>query len=339
MSVTIRSPINIAIIKYWGKKDVELNTSLNDSISCCLEMMVEEEEEQSSDFHRSTNKIYTDTTVTFSKNDSDSLSLNGSSPKELDGRHQKVLRAIRERYPVPPLTISSINYFPTSAGLASSASGMSALVRGIFVLLGIEDDDSVFEATSARIASGSSCRSLGGAWVHWSVLDDLPHTLYQKGQKMTELRCMIFITSPHKKTISSKEGMQLSVESSSFLKKKVLHNAKRVVELKGILEREDYPSLFRLMITESDELHYICSQDTIPPLMYLNEQSRKIIKVVKEDLSPSLAGYTFDAGPNAFVFCRLNDMSVVRKKIEEACGDFEDVVYCSVGNGATVLNK
>ena len=128
MSITIRSPINIAIIKYWGKKDVEKNYALNDSISCCLEMIDDE---------NSSLKIYTDTTISISLEKEDILSINGQI-RPFDGRHKKVLRIIREKYnDIPPLLISSINYFPTAAGLASSASGMSALVRGIFELFRI----------------------------------------------------------------------------------------------------------------------------------------------------------------------------------------------------------
>ena len=129
--VTCTSPVNIAVIKYWGKRDVKLNLPINSSLSGTL----------------SQEHLKTTTTVIASDSfDTDLLFLNGKQ-EIINERTNNCLKALRERAEgyytssdssLPLITpeqwknniklhIYSYNNFPTAAGLASSASGLCCL--------------------------------------------------------------------------------------------------------------------------------------------------------------------------------------------------------------------
>ena len=171
---TFTSPTNIAVIKYWGKNDVKLNTPLNSSVSITLDQ---------SDLH-------TITTVAASKEfTKDRLWLN-ESEIEINGRGQACLREIRklaqdrkdeatgavlvrkEDWVNYHVHISSVNTFPTGAGLASSAAGFACLVAALAKLYNAKEEFPGQITSIARQGSGSASRSLYGGFVRW-----------QKGEK------------------------------------------------------------------------------------------------------------------------------------------------------------
>ncbi|KAE8684962.1 Diphosphomevalonate decarboxylase [Hibiscus syriacus] len=150
---TAQTPTNIAVIKYWGKRNETLILPVNDSISVTLDPA----------------HLCTTTTVA-------EISLSG-------GRYQNCLREIRKRarevedkekgiktekkdWEKLHLHIASCNNFPTAVGLASSAAGFACLVFALAKLMNVEEDDSQLSAI-ARQGSGSACRSLFGGFVKW----------------------------------------------------------------------------------------------------------------------------------------------------------------------------
>jgi diphosphomevalonate decarboxylase len=157
------APVNIAVIKYWGKRDPKLNLPTNSSLSVTL----------------SQNDLRTHTTASCSSSypAQDSLLLNGEDQDVSGARTQacfKELRALRTQLEekdsaLPklanlPLRIVSENNFPTAAGLASSAAGFAALVRAIANLYALPSSPTDLSRI-ARQGSGSACRSLSaGTW-------------------------------------------------------------------------------------------------------------------------------------------------------------------------------
>lgn len=168
-SITCTAPVNIAVIKYWGKRDVELNLPLNSSLSGTLHQ----------------DDLKTTTTVTASTDFSgDSLVLNDEPQVIKPGSRLDVcLKELRNRagdlvdektgevlvkkedWPSLGLQIVSHNNFPTAAGLASSAAGFGCLVASVGKLLNVQGDLTAI----ARRGSGSASRSLFGGWVKWDV--------------------------------------------------------------------------------------------------------------------------------------------------------------------------
>lgn len=145
---------NIAVIKYWGKRDSKLLLPINSSLSVTLDPL----------------QMGTTTTAAISPDwEGDRLWLNGKEEDASAQRIQNCLREIRARAgsdaPKGGLRIVSANNFPTAAGLASSASGYACLVAALGYLYKIEGDISVV----ARQGSGSACRSVYGGFVKWEM--------------------------------------------------------------------------------------------------------------------------------------------------------------------------
>lgn len=115
--VIVRAPSNIALIKYWGKKNVEFNLPTNSSISLTLDV----------------NYLHTETKLKFTHaHDSVVVNLN-SKVISLSSGMKKVVSYFKARVPEElarlGVEVDTFNNFPTGAGLASSASGLAAFGR------------------------------------------------------------------------------------------------------------------------------------------------------------------------------------------------------------------
>jgi diphosphomevalonate decarboxylase len=312
VQVTSSAPSNIACIKYWGKRDVRANTPINSSVSVTMNQ----------DDLRAT------TTVTLGAAGAarDRLFLNGA---EEDLTHNKrvaaVLRELRARAPerlrALPATVVSRNNFPTAAGLASSAAGYACLVHALSRALEVRArEDAPGELTAvARQGSGSACRSLYGGFVEWQMgarVDGSDSIAVQVADEAhwPALRLLIAVVSDKKKDTGSTDGMVRSVATSTLLR----HRAQTVVpqrleEIKRAFHARDFATFAQLTMQDSNQFH-ACCLDTFPPVFYLNDTSRRIIQLVhrlNEAAGRTVAGYTFDAGPNAVIFTLKEDAARV----------------------------
>jgi len=156
--VTCTAPVNIALIKYWGKLDEDLIIPLNSSLSITLHQ----------------ESLRTTTTVAWYEHDSSiRMWLNG---EELDVdsnlRIRYVLDELRSKgkpeFRNLGLRIASVNNFPTAAGLASSAAGLACLVYSLAELIQYKETFPGELSSIARRGSGSACRSLDSGFVKWN---------------------------------------------------------------------------------------------------------------------------------------------------------------------------
>ena len=180
-------------------------------------------------------------------------------------------------------------------------------------------------STIARQGSGSACRSLYGGFVRWEMGSaQSPDALDSKAVQVAdeahwpELVVLIAVASEKKKETGSTDGMQRSVATSALL----AHRAAAVVPgrlaaIEAAYHARDFPAFARLTMADSNQFHATCL-DTYPPVFYMNETSRRIVGLVHrlngEEGGPKrkgaaaaepgvvIAGYTFDAGPNAVIF-------------------------------------
>lgn len=180
------------------------------------------------------------------------------------------------------LRICSENNFPTAAGLASSAAGYACFVYTLASLYGIENE----ELTAiARQGSGSACRSIYGGFVHWRKgdLDDGSDSIAVQiapASHWPEMHVLVFVVSDETKKISSKIGMKLAVETSSFLKYRANNCVpKRINDMSQAILKRDYKTFAELTMIESNQFHAVCL-DTLPPCFYLNDISKCIIDLV-----------------------------------------------------------
>ncbi|KAF4551831.1 Diphosphomevalonate decarboxylase [Elsinoe fawcettii] len=322
------APVNIAVIKYWGKRDPSLNLPTNSSLSVTL----------------SQSDLRTHTTASCSPSYSaDSLTLNGS-PQDISGaRTQACLyelrslrRALESSTPsLPPLStyplkIVSQNNFPTAAGLASSAAGFAALVRSIADLYALPSSPTELSRI-ARQGSGSACRSLFGGYVAWemgsspdgsdSVAVEVAPASHWPG-----MRAVILVASAEKKDVSSTSGMQATVKTSTLFRERVARTVpERMEGMKKAVQERDFETFATLTMRDSNSFH-ACCLDTEPAIFYMNDASKAAVRVVdriNETQGRKVAAYTFDAGPNAVVYYEEKDEGVVAGVFKSILGEVE----------------
>ncbi|EPY53329.1 diphosphomevalonate decarboxylase [Schizosaccharomyces cryophilus OY26] len=305
---TVSAPVNIAVIKYWGKRDVGLNLPTNSSLSVTL----------------SQDDLRTVTTASCSKSfEKDTLWLNGhvediSTSKRLSVCVEE-LRSARQglekeddsldKISQLKLHVVSKNNFPTAAGLASSAAGYAAFTEAVARLYGLPWTPTQLSRI-ARQGSGSACRSLFGGYVAWEMGElhsgaDSVAVQVEPVEHWPEMRVAIMVASAAKKGVSSTSGMQSTVASSTLFQKRVKNIVpERMQAMKQAIRKHDFETFAKLTMTDSNQFH-ACCLDTFPPIFYLNDTSRAIIRVVENinaAAGKTVAAYTFDAGPNAVVY-------------------------------------
>ncbi|KAF6201934.1 hypothetical protein GE061_004330 [Apolygus lucorum] len=305
--VTCIAPVNIAVIKYWGKRDEKLILPLNDSLSATL----------------STEQMHAKTTVMISPNfTKDRIWLNGKEESFENPRLVACLREIRKRATSKngkncelKVHICSENNFPTAAGLASSAAGYACLVYTLGKAFGVEGD----LTSIARQGSGSACRSLMGGFVRWMKgtqndgSDSIAEQVFHENH-WADMRVLILVVSDSRKKVSSTSGMQLSVKTSDLLKHRVQNVVpQRTKEMIQALESKCFHTFAELTMRDSSSFHAVCL-DTYPPAVYMNDVSHSIVDFVhryNKLKGSNKVAYTFDAGPNACLFLLEEDVPEV----------------------------
>lgn len=317
---TVSAPTNIAVIKYWGKASVEYNTPINSSLSVTLEQA----------------DLRAVTTVAASPGFiKDRLWLNGEEEENaatskrfrscVDGvkalARDKVdasgaVLATKADLQQWKVHVSSYNTFPTAAGLASSAAGYAALVAALSELMGAIEEYPGQLTTLARQGSGSACRSLYGGLVAWRMGSAAADWTDSIGQQVApeshwpDLRALICVVSDQKKDTSSTAGMGTAVATSKLLKYRAESVVpQRMKEMESSILARDFSTFGKLTMQDSNQFHATCL-DSYPPIFYMNDISRSIIRLItvynafySPDGTSLRAAYTFDAGPNAVVYC------------------------------------
>jgi diphosphomevalonate decarboxylase len=320
--VTARAPINMAVIKYWGKRDEELILPLNSSLSTTLSMRA----------------LATTTSVALIPLSSHEpkpphrLWLNGKE-EQLSARLRRCLSQLLRRSSVLPQTLAtasdekllqdlpyrfhicSENNFPTAAGLASSASGFACLIFALAKLLGVEGELSAL----ARLGSGSACRSMYGGFVKWNKglrPDGLDSVALQVATEhhWPDLQILVCVVSVKQKETSSTHGMHVSVQTSALLAYRAEHIVEgRIAQMEAAIRDRDFHRFALITMQDSNQFHATCL-DTYPPIFYMNDISKSIVQLITQynSLFPQLkAAYTFDAGPNAVIYCLKKDLREV----------------------------
>jgi len=309
-SVTVRAPVNIAVIKYWGKSDENQIFPINSSLSATLNM----------------DQLCTTTTIASSpKFTQDSIVLNGKPDNIQSKRLQNCLSTIKslalKHQTVPQsfisqkILITTSNNFPTAAGLASSASGFAALTFALAKLYNLDVNSKTTDLSQiARIGSGSACRSLSGGFVQWhkpnaslgvvsNATQVFEHTHWP------ELIILICIVNDKQKETSSTVGMRRSTDTSDLIVLRDLVTQKRIERITRAIKEKDLPAFAEVTMKDSNQFHAVCL-DSYPPIKYMNETSWEVIKMVhkyNDSKNAVKVGYTFDAGPNAVLFLERKD--------------------------------
>lgn len=335
-SVAWRSPSNIAIIKYWGKHSVQL--PCNPSISFTL------------------SEAHTNTFIRYApKNDNhhritlDFLFAN--QPNEaFKVKIQKYFESLVEIFPFLKqlhFTIESNNSFPHSAGIASSASAMSALAlclceieRQLFGTLKIETAFLQKASYVARLGSGSACRSVYQKMAMWgessivegsSDLYAVPfeeelHPIFKTFQDT------ILLVNKEEKGVSSRAGHGL-MEGNIFAASRYQQARQNFIKLIDALKTGDVETFGQIAELEALTLHALMMTSN-PPFILLKPNTLLLIEKIRayrmETKQPLY--FTLDAGPNLHLLYPESVKIEVMRFIESAL-----LLYCE--NGQSIKDR
>ncbi|MBC7541126.1 MAG: diphosphomevalonate decarboxylase [Candidatus Sericytochromatia bacterium] len=282
---------NIALIKYWGKRDAERHLPCNGSISLALADL------------RTVTTVAIDPSLT-----ADTLALDGhpASAAEL-GRLGKVLRPLRERAgETACVRVESVNYFPTAAGLASSAAGFAALALAAAAAYDLTLDEPELSRL-ARIGSGSACRSVPGGWAEWHAGTD-PAGLDSFATRLAppdhwDLRVMVGLVATGPKAVGSGAGMAGTVATSPFYAGWLQGVAEDLPVARAAILARDFDTLGEAAERSCLRMHG-SMLGAVPPLLYWQPATIAVMQAVWQWRQEGLpCFFTIDAGPNVKVFC------------------------------------
>lgn len=295
---TAFAPVNIALIKYWGKRDIPLHLPVTDSFSIT---------------------IGAGTTTTVSQNHSkDTVILNGVPLDESSSFYTRLvafldlIRPNRTFY----FAISTTNDIPTAAGLASSASGFAALVLALnsFFSWNLTHDRLSY---LARLGSGSACRSIQPGFAHWEKgirTDGLDSYSKHFPAIWPELSFGIFMVSSEQKPISSAVAMQRTVETSTLFPQWASCVENGLAKLIQSIQEKDF-SLFGKTLEQNALTMHATMHAAWPPIVYWQPQTVATLHSIFEARKEGLPIYaTMDAGPNIKVFFLKKDAQEVLRR-------------------------
>ena len=285
--VTVRSYANIAIIKYWGKKAEKEMVPATSSISLTLENM------------------YTETTLSPLPADasSDAFYINDQLQNEFE--HAKMSKIIDRYRPEGAgfVRIDTKNNMPTAAGLSSSSSGLSALVKACnaYFQLGLNRRELALEA---KFASGSSSRSFYGPLAAW---DKDSGEIYPVETDL-KLAMIMLVLEDQKKPISSRDVMKLCVETSTTFDEWIRQSEQEYKDMLVHLKENDFKKVGELTEKNALAMHATTKTAT-PSFSYLTDASYEAMDFVRQLREQGEACYfTMDAGPNVKVLCLEEDL-------------------------------
>jgi diphosphomevalonate decarboxylase len=324
MSVSKASAVacaNIAFIKFWGKRDVELNLPANSSLSMNLD------------------RLTTVTTVEFSPNYDDDLVILDGREERGESRQRIVAHLDRVRGMAglrARARVISNNSFPTDVGLASSASGFAALSLAASRAAGLELSQRELSIL-ARFGSGSACRSIPGGFTEWAAGTSSEESFARQiaPPEHWDLRDVIAIVSRTRKRVGSTEGHALA-PSSSFYQARLSSVADRLPKARAALLKKDFSTLGRLIEEDAISMHVVMMTSR-PPIYYWLPGSIQLIHAVQNWRAEGVEVYfTFDAGPNVHLICQAADQAEVERRLRNIKGVLE-VIVSGPGPGARVI--
>jgi diphosphomevalonate decarboxylase len=326
-AVVARAHSNIALIKYWGKRDAALNIPAVGSISLTLDA------------------LSTETSVAFKPGlAADEFLLDGERADP--ARVSRLLDLVRERSGVSEhAVVSSTNDFPTGAGLASSASGFAAVAvaASAAALPGsgqtMPDDREL--SILARRGSGSAARSIFGGVVELhrgsraDGLDSFAEPLLSVDE--WPLTVVVAITDPEVKLVNSTAGMGESALSSPFYPTWVGTAEDDLAGARSAIAARDFERLGELTEYSCLKLHSIMLT-TRPALLYWNAATVAAIHAVRELRGSGIPVYfTIDAGPQLKALCPPEHAQAVADALAVVPG-VRETRLSALGHGARVVS-
>ena len=339
-SVTWESPSNIALVKYWGKTDPQIpkNASISFTLSNC---------------HTITTLAYRPKDNLAEKYDF-KVFLDGKEKKDFAPKIREFFNRIEKYMPFIndySFEVNTQNSFPHSSGIASSASGMSALSLCLMSLQKTIDvhmtEEAFYEKASflARLGSGSAARSIEGPLVVWGQHPDIAGSSDQFGIRypgdihpiFTTFNDTILLVDKGVKQVSSTVGHNLMI-GHPFAEARFAQAQENMSRLMPILKKGDLEGFIDIVEKEALSLHAMMMTSD-PYFVLMKPNTLEIIERIWAFRKSSKCHicFTLDAGANVHVLFPEKDKALVDKFIyTELAGYCENNQFISdhVGAGA-----
>lgn len=320
-----RAYSNMALIKYWGKRDETLILPANNNLSMTL------------------NRFYTTTTVTFdSVHKKDILYINHKEANEKERvRVSRFLDHIRTLANTTDYAyVSSWNEMPTAAGFGSSASGFAALAAAASQALGLPCDNTSLSRL-ARQGSGSASRSIHGGFVEWRKgvgYDGMDsYAVPVAPRDYWDLALIVVPVATERKLVSSREGMRRCAATSPYYQGWLDSAERDFVAAKEALQAKDFTAFGKIIEANALKMHAL-TLSADPPFTYWQEDTLAVLREVETLREAGTSAYlTMDAGPNVAVLCESGNI----QNVQEALYDLDGVggtMVCRPGPGLTFLD-
>lgn len=320
--VTAVAHANIALVKYWGKRSVELNLPAVGSISLTLDA------------------LRTETTLRFDDELNTDTFLLDEKPADDQqlSRVSNFLNLLAGNKNRPAAFIESKNFFPTGAGLASSASGFAALTVAAAKALGISVSPQQLSAW-ARQGSGSAARSIYGGFAEMKrgedSTDEHDFAVPLHDENFWDVRLLIAVTSEHHKSIGSTEGMKRTAQTAPYYNEWVRTSTEDLKNMRRALAQKNFDRVGELTEHSCFKMHGL-AMAAAPPLLYWNAATVECIHSIWSIRKQGIPAYvTIDAGPQVKVLCTPNNVSSVKEALESVAG-VQRVIEAKPGTGAYI---
>jgi diphosphomevalonate decarboxylase len=312
MRATAIAHPNVALAKYWGKRDVEGNVPATPSVSVSL------------------GGLQTHTTVELDASlAKDALTLNGANADAT--RVTGLLDEVRKLAGVSTFArVESHNDFPTASGLASSASGFAALAVAAAAAMGLSPDERTLSRI-ARRASASAARSIFGGFVALGTEDD---AAAEPIETETRVAVVVAAVTLAQKPISSTSGMQHCRATSPFYDAWVDDAPRVAAEIRAGLLANDLERVGVAAEASALRMH-ACMMASSPALLYFQPATLDLLARVRALRGEGVAAWaTIDAGPHVKVLCAPRDATRVAEKLGPVA---VRTIIANVGGPARVL--
>ncbi len=324
--ISYKSPSNIALVKYWGKKENQIpaNPSISFTLDACA---------------TTTTVMYSERTDNTSEFSFDLL-FEGQSKPSFKPKIEQFFKRISLYLPFLThyhFMVETSNSFPHSSGIASSASGMSALA---LCLMEIERDlvtnmtDDFFNKKAsflARLGSGSACRSIEGDLIQWGENNTITGSSDLYGIKypyevhpiFKNFHDTILLVDKGEKQVSSTVGHDL-MHNHPFAKKRFSQAHLNLENLKMVFRDGNLDEFIKIVESEALTLHAMMMTSQ-PYFILMKPNTLEIINKIWDFRQKSNLHicFTLDAGANVHVLYPENEKKEVFKFIQN-----ELVAYC-----------
>lgn len=308
LKITAEAPSNIALIKYMGKTQDQVNMATNPSISYTLPHL---KTKVTLEVTEAINALWQpDETMNYHM----SLSEVGKNKflAHWDRCHQRMAPGFSKG-----VIITSGNNFPSDCGLASSASSFAALTLAchkLFLEMGLlkKKWTTLELAQLSREGSGSSCRSFFEPWAYWSgsEIHPLDQTVW------ADLLHSAVVVDHGKKKVSSSDAHQKIVSSSLFTGRLERTQARSDKLQKLLKQKDSWSSMYELIWSEFWDMHALFETSS-PPFYYMTPKSLLALRFLQNDWEARGDGplITMDAGPNIHLLYRKNQSELQQEHL------------------------